>query len=206
MMIMLDSAAQDSGRRLVDEIDHARAQEYALLATLLSHSPDSRLLSRLAGLRGDVSPIGLAHAALGEAARRANAEDVALEYFALFAGLGQSQLLPYSSHYLNGSLYGRPLARLRETLQNLGIEKMPERSEPEDHAAFLCEIMAGLAGGGIAAPAGADRDFFQLHLLPWIERFFVDLEGAEPANFYRSVGLLGRIFIEIETQAFALPA
>ncbi len=140
---MLDSAAQDSARRLVDEIDHARAQEYALLATLLSHSPDSRLLSRLAGLRGDVSPIGLAHAALGEAARRANAEDVAQEYFALFAGLGQSQLLPYSSHYLNGSLYGRPLARLRETLQNLGIEKMPERSEPEDHAAFLCEIMAG---------------------------------------------------------------
>ncbi len=130
MMIMLDSAAQDSARRLVDEIDHARAQEYALLATLLSHSPDSRLLSRLAGLPGDVSPIGLAHAALGEAARRANAEDVAQEYFALFAGLGQSQLLPYSSHYLNGSLYGRPLARLRETLQNLGIEKMPERSEP----------------------------------------------------------------------------
>jgi TorA maturation chaperone TorD len=206
MMIMLDSAAQDSARRIVDEIDHARAQEYALLATLLSHSPDSRLLSRLAGLRGDVSPIGLAHAALGEAARRANAEDVALEYFALFAGLGQSQLLPYSSHYLNGSLYGRPLARLRETLQNLGIEKMPERSEPEDHAAFLCEIMAGLAGGGIAAPAGADRDFFQQHLLPWIERFFVNLEGAEPASFYRSVGLLGRIFIEIETQAFALPA
>jgi TorA maturation chaperone TorD len=66
--------------------------------------------------------------------------------------------------------------------------------------------MAGLAGGGIAAPAGADRDFFQQHLLPWIERFFVDLEGAEPASFYRSVGLLGRIFIEIETQAFALPA
>jgi TorA maturation chaperone TorD len=190
----------------VDEIDRARAQEYALLATLLSRSPDSRLLSRLAGLRGDVSPIGLAHAALGEAARRANGEDVAQEYFALFAGLGQNQLLPYSSHYLNGSLYGRPLARLREALQNLGIEKTPERSEPEDHAAFLCEIMAGLAGGGIAAPAGADRDFFQEHLLPWIGCFFVDLQGAEPAGFYRSVGLLGRVFIEVETQAFALPA
>src|ERR1700730_14987360 len=143
---------------MVEEVDRARAQEYALLATLLSRSPDSRLLSRLAGLRGDASAIGVAHATLVEAAGRANEENVAQEYFALFAGLGQSQQLPYSSHYLTGSLYGRPLARLRETLQHFGIEKAPERSEPEDHAAILCEIMAGLVAGGIAAAAGADRD------------------------------------------------
>jgi TorA maturation chaperone TorD len=206
LITMPDPAAQESHLRTVDEIDGARAREYALLATLLSHGPDSRLLSRLADLRGDASPIGMAHAALGEAAGRVNEDDVAQEYFALFAGLGQGQLLPYSSHYLTGSLYGRPLARLRETLQRLGIEKAPERPEPEDHAAFLCEIMAGLVGGGIAAPAGADRDFFVEYLLPWIERFFVDLEGDAAADFYASVGLLGRTFIAVETQAFALPA
>ena len=203
---MLDSAAQDSSRRIVDEIEHARAQEYALLAMLLSHGPDSRLIARLAGLRGDASPIGKAHTALGEAAGRVNEESVAQEYFALFAGLGQGQLLPYSSHYLTGSLYGRPLARLRETLQRLGIERAPGRSEPEDHAATLCEVMAGLVGGSIAAPAGADRDFFEEHLLPWIGRFFVDLERAEAADFYPYVGALGRTFIDVETQAFALPA
>ena len=203
---MPDSVARESHLRIVDEIDAARAHEYALLAMLLSHGPDSRLLSRLAELRGDASRIGMAHAALGEASRRVNEDEVAQEYFALFAGLGQGQLLPYSSHYLTGSLYGRPLARLRETLQRLGIEKAPERSEPEDHAAFLCEIMAGLVGGGIAAPAGTDRDFFEEYLLPWIERFFVDLEGAEAADFYASVGLLGRTFIGVETHAFALPA
>jgi TorA maturation chaperone TorD len=203
---MPDSAAHESHLRIVDEIDGARAREYALLATLLSHGPDSRLLSRLADLRGDASPIGMAHTALGEAAGRIDEDDAAQEYFALFAGLGQGQLLPYSSHYLTGSLYGRPLARLRETLQRLGIEKAPERSEPEDHAAVLCEIMAGLVGGGIAAPAGADRDFFVEYLRPWIERFFVDLEGAETADFYASVGLLGRTFIGVETHAFGIPA
>jgi TorA maturation chaperone TorD len=205
-MIMPNSAAQESSLRIVDEIDDARAREYALLATLLSHSPDSQLLSRLANLRGDASPIGMAHTALGEAAGRVNEDNVAQEYFALFAGLGQGQLLPYSSHYLTGSLYGRPLARLREALQRLNIEKAPERSEPEDHAAFLCEIMAGLVGGGIAAPAGAERDFFEEHLLPWIERFFGDLVAAKSADFYAAVGLLGRTFIGVETQAFALPA
>jgi TorA maturation chaperone TorD len=202
---MLDSAAQESSRPIVDEIDQGRAREYALLATLLSHSPDSQLISRLAGLRGDGSPIGIAHTALGKAAGRVNEEIVSHEYFVLFAGLGQGQLLPYSSHYLTGSLYGRPLAQIRETLQRLGIEKAPGRSEPEDHAATLCEVMAGLVDGSIAAPAGADRDFFEQHLLPWIRQFFVELERAEAAEFYRYVGSLGRAFIDIEAQALALP-
>jgi TorA maturation chaperone TorD len=42
-------------------------------------------------------------------------------------------------------------------------------------------------------------------LLPWIGRFFSDLERAEPADFYRRIGALGRTFMDIETQAFALP-
>ena len=191
-----------SGRG-VDEIDAARAREYALLAALLSRSPDSRLISRLALLNGDASPMGIAHTALGEAAGRANEDKVAREYFDLFIGVGGGLLLPYSSHYLTGGLYGRPLVRVRDVLQRLGIEKAPERSEPEDHAAFLCEIMAGLVGGGIAAQAGADRDFFEEHLLPWIRRFFVDLEHAESADFYASVGALGRTFVDVETEAIA---
>src|SRR5258707_705899 len=56
----------------VDEIDRARVQEYALLATLLSRSPDSQMIGRLASLRGDASPLGSAHAALGQAAVRAD--------------------------------------------------------------------------------------------------------------------------------------
>jgi TorA maturation chaperone TorD len=198
---MLDSASRETASG-VDEIDHARAQEYALLATLLSRSPDRELLCRLAHLQGDASPIGMAHAALGEAATRSSEESVGREYFALFAGLGGGSLLPYASHYLTGALYGRPLVRLREALRRLGIEKAPERSEPEDHAAILCEIMAGLAGGSIAAPAGADRDFFETHLSPWIRKFFVDLEQTESADFYARVGALGRTFVDVEAEAF----
>jgi TorA maturation chaperone TorD len=197
--------ADVTGHR-IDEIDAARAREYGLLATLLSHSPDAQLLSALAGLRGDASPIGLAHAALAEAARQSSEEGVAREYFALFAGLQDAPLLPYASHYLAGTLYGRPLARIRDTLLGLGIEKTPERIEPEDHAGFLCEVMAGLVNGDISAPDDTDRAFFEEHLAPWIGRFFLDLETTKSADFYRSVGLLGRIFIEIETEAFALSA
>jgi TorA maturation chaperone TorD len=201
---MQESKSNIFSERVVDEIDHARAQEYALLSVLLSRSPDIQMIGRVASLRGDASPLGSAHTALGEAAGRANEESAAREYFDLFAGLGKGPLLPYASHYLTGSLYGRPLGRLRETLQQLGIESTAGNSEPEDHAAIVCEVMAGLIRGDIAGPAGADREFFKNHLASWIRRFFVDLEKAKSADFYACVGLLGRTFVDIETEGFAL--
>jgi TorA maturation chaperone TorD len=190
----------------VDEVDAARSQEYALLSVLLVRAPDQRLLERLAGLRGDASLLGLAHAALAEAASCTNAERVEREYFDLFIGLGRGELLPYGSYYLTGFLHERPLARLREHLARLGIERAAGRAEPEDHAGILCEIMAGLAGRRFPASPSADRELFEQHLAPWIGRFFADLERAQAADFYRKVGALGRVFMEIETEAFALPS
>src|SRR3981189_695992 len=101
---MQQSESNVSSKQHVDEIDHARAQEYALLATLLSRSPDAEMIGRLALLRGDATPLGTAHAALGEAAQRTNEETVGREYFDLFVGLGRGLLLPYASHYLTGAL------------------------------------------------------------------------------------------------------
>src|SRR6266446_10530976 len=168
----------------IDEGDAARAQEYALLSVLLARAPDAGLLERLGALRGDASALGLAHVALAEAAQRTNIERLEREYFDLFIGLGRGELLPYASYYLTGFLHERPLARLRAHLVKLGLERTPGQAEPEDHAAILCEIMAGLAS----------------------RRFAADLEQAEAADFYRGVGRLGRVFIDIETDAFALPS
>ena len=189
-----------------DDVDMARAQEYALLATLLVRTPDAALLERLARLKVDASPLGRAHAALAEAAQDADAERVEREFFNLFIGLGRGELLPYASYYLAGFLHERPLARLRGDLAKLGIARAEGQHEPEDHIAILCEVMAGLAGGRFAAPPGAARQIFDKHLAPWARRFFADLERAEAADFYRRVGALGRTFIEIETEAFALPS
>ena len=77
-------------------------------------------------------------------------------------------------------------------------------AEPEDHIAFLCETLAGLIEGRFGDPAEADT-FFQRHLRPWAARFFADLEGARAARFYRLVGALGRVAIEIEQAAVELP-
>jgi TorA maturation chaperone TorD len=157
-----------SDRPGIDEVDAARAREYALLATLLARAPDQALLDRIAGLHGDASPLGLAHVALAEAARQTNVERAEREYFDLFIGLGRGELLPYGSYYLTGFLHERPLARLRESLAQLGIERAAGQAEPEDHAAILCEIMAGLASGRFPVPEGPSRVLFEEHLAPWM--------------------------------------
>ena len=190
----------------VDEIDAARAQEYALLAALLMRTPDAALLKRLAGLRGDSSPLGLAHIALAEAAERATVEQVEREFFDLFIGIGRGEVMPYASYYLTGFLHERPLARLREDLGKLGIERVEGNVEPEDHAATLCEIMAGLIGGQFDAPPGSDQKIFERHMVSWMGRLFHDIETTESAKFYRPVGQIGRLLMDIEAEAFALNA
>jgi TorA maturation chaperone TorD len=142
---------------------------------------------------------------LAEAAKEADAAAIEHEFFDLFIGVGRGELLPYASYYLTGFLHERPLARLREDLTRIGIARAEGVAEPEDHVAILCEIMAGLANGHLPGAEESSRTIFESHMAPWIGRFFADLERAESADFYRQVGAVGRVFIEIETEAFTLP-
>jgi TorA maturation chaperone TorD len=187
-----------------DDIDALRAQEYALLASLLARAPSRELLVRLAQLGGDRSPLGLAHGVLAEAARAADPDGLEREFFDLFVGIGRGELLAYASYYLTGFLHERPLALLRQDLDAIGVERAEDEVEPEDHVAILCEIMAGLADGRFPADAETQRRFFERHLKPWARRFFADLETAPSARFYRAVGALGRTFLTIEAEAFAM--
>lgn len=191
----------------IDVVDAERARLFALLGRLLAAAPDENLLVRLRLLRGDTTTeLGAAYAALAKAAAEAKPEAVEREYFDLFIGVGRGELQPYGSYYLTGFLHERPLADLRGDLRRLGVERAPGVAEPEDHISFECETLAGLIAG--AFPSGPEEagGFFARHLRPWAGRFFADLEGAQAARFYRAVGALGRIAIEIEAAAAELPA
>ncbi|MBM3479776.1 MAG: molecular chaperone TorD family protein, partial [Alphaproteobacteria bacterium] len=190
----------------VDPVDRARAEEYALLSHLLMTPPSAETLGQLARMRGDATAIGMAHLDLAAAAATADVAAVQSEYFSLFIGLGRGELLPYGSYYLTGFLHERPLARVREDLQALGIERSENISEPEDHIGMLFEIMSGLALRRFGADEAAERRFFERHLKPWATRFFIDLGSAKSGKFYRAVGQLGRAFMEIEAEAFSLAA
>ncbi len=190
---------------IIDEIDVLRGSEYALLAVLMGAAPSADLLARVAELRGDATALGMAHLELADAARAAQERAVSREYFNLFIGVGRGELLPYGSWYQTGFLHERPLARVREDLAELGVERDGPSKEPEDHIAILCEVMAGMAQGRFEADLDAQARFFERHIEPWAARFFADLEMCAAASFYKSVGRVGRTFIELEAEAFKLP-
>lgn len=195
---------QSATRREIDEIDSARAAEYDLISLLLGKAPNAETLKRLSMLRGEASDLGMAHVELAGAAAEATEQLAGREFFNIFIGLGRGELLPYASYYMTGFLHERPLARVRGDLALLGIERDGTMREPEDHIAILFEVMAGLARGDFDADFSEQTRFFERHLKPWAPRFFADLEMSASANFYRAVGRVGRIFTELEIEAFTL--
>jgi len=186
-----------------DPMREGRANLYALLGHLLSGPPEPALLARLAGIPADATPLGRALGALSVAARIATPDTLEHEYHDLFIGMGRGELLPFASYYLTGFLHERPLAELRSDLKRLGISRAEGVHEPEDHIAFLCEVMAGLLRGGVPEEAEA---LFARHIRPWAMRCFADMCSAKMAVFYRPVGELGRALMDVELDAAELPA
>lgn len=191
---------------MINEEDAARANIYKILAALLASPPNDELLQLSANLVGDDTEFGHAISGFAKIAARADEASVRHEYHDLFIGLGRGELLPFGSYYLTGFLHEKPLARLRNTLSQLGVERADDVKEPEDHIAFLCEIMAGLITGDFDAPASIEQQkaFFDDHIGPWASHFFKDLEKAKSSVLYAALGSVGKAFMNIERESFQL--
>ncbi|MGD8908539.1 MAG: molecular chaperone TorD family protein [Chromatiales bacterium] len=183
-----------------------RRGAYGLLARLLRSPPDVEVLDQVAGFAGidtRQDDMALAMSMLGLAATSSRPDTVDDEFHALFIGIGRGELVPYGSWYLTGFLMERPLGRLRDDLATLGFERQQGVSEPEDHVAALCEVMALLIDDDLALEL--QSDFFRSHLADWLGRFFNDLSEAGSAVFYRAVGRFGAAFVELEQRYLSMP-
>ena len=180
-----------------------RASAYAMLAALLRDVPDQALLDYVSGLEIDDSEIdeddelGAAMNELARAARDQDATALREEYNDLFIGLGRGEVVPFGSWYLTGFLMEQPLSDLRDDLRVLGFERTEGTSEPEDHAAAIFEVFSVMISD--ALDLSRQLQFFNLHMRPWLERFFEDLGKARSASFYRPVAQFGAAFIQQES-------
>ena len=186
--------------------DVLRAQIYQLLAGFLSGPPSIDDLKIAASLAGDESEFGRI---IGNFAKIAGKSDVATadtEYHDLFIGVTRGEILPYGSYYQTGFLNEKPLAKLRRDMDQLGIERLTGLKEPEDHISSVLEIMAGLIEGTYGKPLslGGQKRFFQEHIETWVPNFFSDLEAAKYSVLYAPLGTIGRLFMEIEKEAFEM--
>jgi TorA maturation chaperone TorD len=179
--------------------DAVRGNTYGLLAHLLSEPPTAETLALLIQIdvsRQTSNALELSWNMLRLASEQVSIEQLDDEFHDLFIGVGRGEVVPYGSWYMTGFLMDRSLSVLRHDLAELGIERQQGVSEPEDHAAALCDAMAILIND--AQEPSLQSRFFNTHIAPWMGRFFNDLQTAKTARFYRVVGRLGEQFIEFE--------
>lgn len=194
-----------AGLSTVAEEDALRAHFYALLSRLTLAPPSAGMLGDLAQLTGDETELGQALAALGQAARDTTPEAAVEEHTDVFVGITRGEVVPYASYYLTGFLNEKPLAEVRQTLAELGIERSSDRPEPEDHAGILFEVMYGMILGRVGdGSLMGQKAFFDKHIDPWTETLFRDVEQAKSARFYRPVGAIGRLFLAIERESLGM--
>ena len=198
------SAVARNDQNSLTEEDRLRAEMYEFLAMMLRQEPSDELIGLVAGLKGDSSSIGSASTVLATLASKITNDEIRDEYMRLFIGVGRGELLPYASYYLTGFLNDKPLAKLRNEMQVMGIERAEGVKDPEDHIASLFDIMAGLIRGTFDAPndLAVQATFFKTHIDPWAPLLMRDIEAAKSAVFYAPVGTIGRAFMEIESEAF----
>jgi TorA maturation chaperone TorD len=190
----------------------ARAEVYGLLAALWYAPPAAELLQ---AIRVAATEAPAAGAFLEEpwrevvsAARAMDDRAIADEYDALFGGVGKPEIYVFASHYLSGFLNEKPLARLRNDLAALGLERDEAMPETEDHIAYLCEVMRYLIAGEDVRVANLtrQRDFFAAHIQPWAQEMSDTVAAHPSAKFYASLSNFTRAFLSVEAQGFDMLA
>ena len=186
----------------------ARAELYGLLARLWYAAPDAGLLEAFQVAPTEAPAAG---AFLEEPWRRLvgvgrGMDSAALddEYDALFGGIGKPEVFLFGSHYLSGFLNDKPLAKLRNDLDQLGLAREETVPETEDHIAFLFEVMRYLIAGEDVAVANLTRQraFFSAHIQPWLPALCDAVSGHPKARFCAALAELTRAFGEVESQGF----
>ena len=186
----------------------ARAEVYGLLAALFYAPPTAEVLSllRVAATESPAAGGFLQEPwrELVAASRRLSDSDIQSEYNALFGGVGKPEIYLFGSHYLSGFLNEKPLALLRTDLARLGLARDEAMSETEDHIAYLCEVMRYLiaADDVVVANLTAQRQFFGVHLQPWVLRLCDAMDSHPKARFYAALSGFTRSFVSVETQGF----
>lgn len=201
-MIKINTEAQVAAQ----EANVDRANLYTALGALLAAPATQEHIDAIQSLPEIESPetsVEVAWAVLRAAAHQCTRQQIDDEYHELFIGVGRGIVVPYGSWHITGFLMEKPLGALRADLRRLGFERSEGVKESEDHIASLCQAMAEII---MAEEIDFETElaFFNEHIASWAEEFFVLVQEASPANFYRAVAQLGHSFIEVEKKYLAM--
>lgn len=186
----------------------ARAEVYGLLATLFHAAPSAELHASLkVAVTQAPAPGALLESSWADVVAAAQAmthRDIAIEYDALFGGVGKPEINLFGSHYLSGFLNEKPLVILRTDIAELGLARDEAQSVTEDHVAYVFEVMRYLIAGDDVTVSNLTRQraFFARHVQPWLTDMCEVLANHPKAVFYKSLAVFTEAFISVEAQGF----
>lgn len=192
-----------------DEILMARANFYAFLSRMFQEEPpfelardiaDGKLIfPKTSSINKDFSE-GIS---LFEKFRQSNTdasdihEKMCREYTRLFIGPVPA-MFPYESRYLDGTIMGKSLIKVKENYRKAGLKISQEYHEPEDHIAvelgFMGNLCKELSDGSLIM----QKEFLNGHLLKWAPFFCDELFEKSGNEIYRGIGKITKGFLASE--------
>jgi TorA maturation chaperone TorD len=139
--------------------------------------------------------------------------ELAAEYAGLFLGVRQSPSHPSESVYSSQEHLIMQKARddVLEMYRKMGLEKVKEFTEPEDHIAIELRFMAFLSGKTIETLKSgnlteskrlleAQMAFLNDHLAKWVPLLVADIVKEAWREFYKAVAKITKDFVAMDVE------
>lgn len=129
-------------------------------------------------------------------------DEVVWEFRRLFVGPAPKPAPPWGSVYTDRecAVFGGTCLALRRWMREVGIERLGDEKDPEDHIGLMLLFMAWIAGH----KPEVLEDFLRLHLLPWSSHLLEELADAAEQPFYEGLARLAKASLEGMQDAFGL--
>jgi TorA maturation chaperone TorD len=149
--------------------------------------------------------------------KESDLENVVLELAAEYAGLflGLRQMPPHPSESVYSSADHLIMQKARDDVlkiyRGMGLDKVREYTEPEDHIAIELQFMAYLCGKTVEELRAAkfteakmclevQRDFLSEHLAKWVPMLVADILMGARREFYKAIAKITKGYVEIDRQ------
>lgn len=135
------------------------------------------------------------------------------EYHRLFIGPGHLPAPPWESVYLSKEkiIFDEHTLAVRDFYKKWGVNTKEFKKEPDDHIGFELEFVSILIGKSIdalnenniiklKAAMSAQKEFFEKHILLWVEEFADKLFNNTEEKFYKGLALFTIEYINMDFQ------
>lgn len=132
----------------------------------------------------------------------AQSDEVVWEYRRLFVGPAPKPAPPWGSVYTDREcvVFGGTCLELRQWMREVGIERLGDEKDPEDHIGLMLLLVAWIA----EHRPEVLEDCLRLHVLPWSSHLLEELEDAAEQPLYKGVASLARMSLEGMQEAFGI--